>query len=279
MSYKTILNLRTAPDQGLDALTEAEALATRAEGHLDVLCIGVDHVRTAYYDATASAITVQASMEQAQETAQILRRETEAHLKGSTVPNAVEAVIARREEIGRITAHHARYCDLMVSELPYVEGAAPEIEPAIEAALFDARVPVVLLPKGSRLLDTPRQIVLAWDESLEALTTAQRALPLLKQAGLVRIVVVDPPRHGPERSDPGGRLCQLLSRHGVTCEIEILSRTLPRVSDVLLRHAQDRNADLLVMGAYGHSRFREAILGGTTRHMLEHATLPVFLAH
>ena len=83
----------------------------------------------------------------------------------------------------------------------------------------------------------------------------------------------------PERSDPGGLLCQLLVRHGVQAEVSVLARTLPRVSDVLARHVRDLDAGLLVMGAYGHSRFREAILGGATRDMLEAAEVPVFLAH
>ncbi|CUH76161.1 Universal stress protein family protein [Tritonibacter multivorans] len=278
MTYKTILATRTAPDQNHTALAQAEAIAAKAGGHLDVLCIGIDHTRTAYYDSTASAITVQHAMEQAQSVAKSLRAETNAQLKTSQVPFAVEATVARSEEIGRLVGHHARYADLMVAGLPYGPGANPEDESIVEAALFDARVPVLALPTGTTL-EPPRQVVVAWDESIEALTAAKKALPLLQQADLVRIVVVDPPRHGPERSDPGGRLCQLLVRHGISCEIDILSRTLPRISDVLLRHVQDCDANLLVMGAYGHSRFREAILGGTTRSMLEHATLPVFLAH
>jgi nucleotide-binding universal stress UspA family protein len=65
----------------------------------------------------------------------------------------------------------------------------------------------------------------------------------------------------------------------VRAEVTVLAKTLPRVSDVLIRHLRDANADLLVMGAYGHSRFREAILGGATRDMLEKAEVPVFLAH
>jgi nucleotide-binding universal stress UspA family protein len=95
----------------------------------------------------------------------------------------------------------------------------------------------------------------------------------------VQIVVIDPPAYGPERSDPGGLLCQFLVRHGVRAEVVVLAKALPRVSDVLARHIRDANADLLVMGAYGHSRFREAILGGATRDMLEKAEVPVFLAH
>jgi len=74
-------------------------------------------------------------------------------------------------------------------------------------------------------------------------------------------------------------LSQYLARHEVRVEIDVLSKTLPRISDVLMRHAVDVSADLMVMGAYGHSRFREAIFGGATRAMLEHATLPVLMAH
>ena len=62
-------------------------------------------------------------------------------------------------------------------------------------------------------------------------------------------------------------------------EISVLARTMPRVSEVLNRHVIDRDADMVVMGAYGHSRFREAILGGATRHMLEMAKVPVLMAH
>ena len=74
-------------------------------------------------------------------------------------------------------------------------------------------------------------------------------------------------------------LCQMLVRHKVHADVAVLARTQSRVSDVLARHAADLNADMLVMGAYGHSRFREAILGGATRNMLEQAEVPVFMAH
>jgi nucleotide-binding universal stress UspA family protein len=71
----------------------------------------------------------------------------------------------------------------------------------------------------------------------------------------------------------------MLSRHGVRAEVSVLAKTMPRVCDILTRHARDIDADLLVMGAYGHSRFRESILGGATRNMLEMAQIPVFMAH
>jgi nucleotide-binding universal stress UspA family protein len=102
-------------------------------------------------------------------------------------------------------------------------------------------------------------------------------LPVLARASQVEIVVVDPPRHGPDRSDPGGRLAQMLARHGIRADIRILARTMPQISDVLARQVEDSGADLLVMGAYGHSRLREAILGGATRNTLEKSKVPVLM--
>jgi nucleotide-binding universal stress UspA family protein len=149
----------------------------------------------------------------------------------------------------------------------------------IEAALFEGQAPVLMVPDQTHQITAPQKIALAWNESAEALNAARAALPLLQAAQEVHVVVIDPPVHGPNRSDPGGQLSQYLARHGVRCEIDVLSKTMPRVSDILLRHAKDLGADLVVMGAYGHSRFREAILGGATRYMLEQSEIPVFMAH
>jgi nucleotide-binding universal stress UspA family protein len=105
------------------------------------------------------------------------------------------------------------------------------------------------------------------------------ALPILKESEVVNIAIINPPTHAPDRSDPGGALSQMLSRHGVHAEVAVLAKSLPRISDVIARHVSDQNADLLVMGAYGHSRFRESILGGATRNMLKMAETPVLMAH
>ena len=145
--------------------------------------------------------------------------------------------------------------------------------------MFEGRAPVLVVPDDATLSGQPKTVMAAWNESVEALTAMRMALPFLMSADLVRIVIIDPPQHGPERSDPGGLLSQMLARHGVTCEIDVLSKTMTRVSDVLNRHATDTGSEMIVMGAYGHSRFREAILGGATRNMLEQAKVPVFMAH
>lgn len=83
---------------------------------------------------------------------------------------------------------------------------------------------------------------------------------------------------GAERSDPGGMLATLLVRHGVKAEVSVLAKTLPRTSDVLRRHLLDKDAQLMVMGAYGRSRLHEAILDGATREKLKGCESALFLA-
>lgn len=88
--------------------------------------------------------------------------------------------------------------------------------------------------------------------------------------------MINPPSHSPERSDLGGVMS---ARHGVKADVSILAKTMPHVAEVINRHAQDHAIDLIVMGAYGHSRFREAMIGGATSDMLETARVPILMAH
>jgi nucleotide-binding universal stress UspA family protein len=241
--------------------------------------MGLDRTQTGFYYAGANAMILQETITRAQEEA----REVEAHVKkilrASDVRWSLDSGVAQLADMGRHVAQRARFSDLAILPQPYGDKRGVELEPILESAMFDGTAPVLMVPAGGPVLTAPKRILLAWNESDEALVAARMALPMLMQADTVRIVVVNPPAHSPTRSDPGGLLSQFLARHGVNCEIDVLAKALPRVSDVLMRHAMDTEADLIVMGAYGHSRFREAILGGATSNMLENAKIPVFLAH
>ena len=183
--------------------------------------------------------------------------------------------------LGRVVANAAAFVDLVVQARPYGHGQGQEAEAVVEAALFQARAPVLILPDrvDQDRIAAPGRILLAWNQSAEALTAAKRALPLLQAAAKLDATVIDPAPHGPERSDPGGPLCQFLVRHGVKAEVTVLARSRPRIADVLAQHAMDIGADMMVMGACGHSRLREAVLGGATRDVLEHTTIQVLMAH
>ena len=130
----------------------------------------------------------------------------------------------------------------------------------------------------SGLLEDEGHAVRTAANSDEALAAIRRALPLMRAAEMVEVTCIDPRSSGPERSDPGGALTQMLTRHGVHAQIAVLARTAPRISDEINRRAIEVDADMVVMGAYGHSRFRQAILGGATRNMLEKAKVPVLMA-
>jgi nucleotide-binding universal stress UspA family protein len=279
MTYKTILTVLTSKDTAETPLSQAVSLTAAFDGHTEALCLGVDRTQTGYYYAGANAMVMQETMTRAKEDASALQTYANDYLQKSGVQFSTDAGIAQIADMGRHVARLARFSDLVVLGQPYGDGKGVEAEPVVEAALFEGRTPVLVVPDDAAPVGQPKTILVAWNESIEAMTSIRKALPFLVGADLVRIVVIDPPQHGPERSDPGGMLAQMLTRHGVKCEIDVLSKTMPRVSDVLNRHATDMNADMIVMGAYGHSRFREAILGGATRNMLEKATVPIFLAH
>jgi len=279
MAYKSLLTVLSDTRYSDDPLNQIIALAGAMDAHAEALCLGVDRTQAGYYYAGANAMILQETLTRAHgEAAEVLAYANEV-LGKSGVRWSAEDGVAQLADLGRHVAHRARFSDLVILPRPYGDEKGTELEPIVEAALFDGHAPVMVLPDGYKAQTEFRQISVAWNESVEAMTAIRKALPLLRAADLVRIVVIDPPSHGPERSDPGGLLSQMLARHGVSCEIDVLAKSMNRVSDVLNRHASDNGTELIVMGAYGHSRFREAILGGATRNMLEQAHVPVLMAH
>lgn len=281
MAYKSIFTVVTSATQVPLAIAGAAKMAVENDGHLDVLALGVDRTQVGYSYVGSGAVMMQVALERAEAEARELEDAVKSALAGE-VPElraATEAAVAQLGALSDLIAQRARFADLVVLPRPYGKDQGADAEAVIEAALFDGQAPVLVLPEAGLASATPKRVVIAWNQGREALAAVRRALPLLRSAETVDITVIDPPSHGPERSDPGGMLCQMLVRHGVKAEVSVLAKTLPRVSDVLGRHVKDRNADLLVMGAYGHSRFREAILGGATRNMLEQAEVPVLMAH
>lgn len=278
MSFKSLLTFVTDAELSAAPLDYAQTIAAKLGAHLDVDCLGIDATQAGYYYGGANAVIQQDSIHHAQETAEGLEVKFRELLGRQDISWGCQSGVAQLAGLTRMVAHHARFTDLVILPKPYGEGVGPEQETILEAALFDGHAPVVVVPQQVKIKYPPKRIVVAWNQSPEALAAIRAALPLLIEADIVNIAIIDPSEHGPDRSDPGGALSQMLARHGVRAEISVLAKTLPRVADVITRHIRDLDADMLVMGAYGHSRFREAILGGATRDMLELAEVPVLMA-
>jgi nucleotide-binding universal stress UspA family protein len=279
MAYKSLMTFVTDAATIRPALDAAITLARRQDAHLDVCCLGVDHTQPGYFYAGAPAMIYQETLDRARAEAEALEKTVRERLGREDIRWGAESAVVQIGGLAGLVGLRARFSDLVIQPKPYGEGRTPDAEAVVEAALFEGKAPVLVLPEAGLPATLGRRIAVAWNQSDEALVAIRRALPMLLAADQVDIVVVDPPAQGPERSDPGGMLTQMLARHGVRAEVSVIAKTMPRVSDVLCRHAREHDADMIVMGAYGHSRFREAILGGATRHMLEIASMPVLMAH
>ncbi len=118
--------------------------------------------------------------------------------------------------------------------------------------------------------------MVGWNESRESSRAVFDALPLLQKAKLTRLVTVDVPTGG---NLPAAGIAETLDRHGVKTEITDVASDGMSVGETLLRAANDHGADLIVLGAYGHSRFSEMVFGGATRHILRNLDRPVLMSH
>jgi nucleotide-binding universal stress UspA family protein len=175
-------------------------------------------------------------------------------------------------ETGRALVTRSSLADLIVVTLPGDE--APAMAVASEVALH-ARSAVLAVPRGGGRFDPAGKVMVAWNGSNESAHALRLAMPLLRMASSVEIVTI---------SAETGRFQQLdasryLARHGIISELVDRPAESRKAADALIEAAAETGAGSIVMGAYGHTRMREAVLGGTTRDMLRRSPLPLVLAH
>jgi nucleotide-binding universal stress UspA family protein len=173
--------------------------------------------------------------------------------------------------------HVARRFDLAI--VGQAEPEDPTIEQNfVEAALFDSGGPVIIVPYIQEAPLKLDHVVVYWDGSRAAARALRDAMPFLRRAGHIEVVIVTNEygkEHQIERTDLGAHL----ARHGLKVAIKRTPYGDIDVADVLLSHAADEDVDFIVMGGYGHSRLREFVLGGVTRSMLRTMTVPVLMSH
>jgi nucleotide-binding universal stress UspA family protein len=191
----------------------------------------------------------------------------------------IEARLVDDDAAGGVTLH-ARYADIAVIGQFDPSAAVPGVMSNFaETVVLNSGRPVLVVPHAGQPHGEFTRALLAWDGGLAASRAITGALPLLKQAGTTDVLVLhtsdDADAHGEQ---PGVDLALYLARHGVRVNV-IEHRMSGDAGEALLSAAADLGADLMVMGAYGHTRFREVILGGVTRTVLQSMTVPVLMAH
>ena len=278
MAYKSIFSAITNVKNVVPELTYAAAMAKAQDAHLEVLCVGIDPTPNMYFEIGANAVVMHAGIEEAHVRTKKISDSVCTFLESSNLRWNAISTVAVSAGVGRAVAGQARFSDLAILRLPYGDAHAPEDSLVLEGLLFETDCPIIVVPDGDASA-RPEKIVVGWNQSTEAMHAIRAALPFLKAAETVHIAIIDPPETGLERSDPGGPLAVYLARHGIRCDIQVMTRQGLSVSERLAQHVTEMGAEMLVMGGYGHSRFREAVLGGATRDMLEHTKVPVFMAH
>lgn len=150
-----------------------------------------------------------------------------------------------------------------------------EWRPSVEAAVFSAGRPVLVVPSQD-IASVGENVLVGWNRSAQSARAMTAAIPILTRAGRVEIFsIATGAKEGPSAQDAA----RLLSWHGISAEVTEVSPELGPVAETVLARAQQTGVDLVVMGAYSHSRFREILLGGVTQDVLRHAAVPVFMAH
>lgn len=189
--------------------------------------------------------------------------------------------------IGEHVALHARYSDLAIlgqNDPDDLSAGGPRI---VEDVLFASGRPVLVIPwigapgqgrKGGA--DFGHNVMVAWDAGRESARAVNDAMPMLERARQVEVVAVNPDtglrHHGDE---PGADIALHLSRHDINVDVNVVEARDMGTADTILSRISDRGSDLLVMGGYGHGRMREIALGGVTRDILKHMTVPVLMSH
>ena len=175
---------------------------------------------------------------------------------------------------------HGRYADLLV--VGQADPGDPECVShglADHLALASGR-PVLVIPAAGVSGIIGENVIVAWNAKREAVRAISDAMPLLESAKRVSVVTINSESDDPENAGiPAADIGLHLARHGIETLTKSLYGAPAAIGELLLDAARDESADLLVMGAYGHARLREILLGGVTAHVLEHATIATLLAH
>ncbi|MBF9197361.1 universal stress protein [Microvirga terrestris] len=259
-------------------LEHGQALATAGQAHLIGLFTNQlpDLTIAMPMDGGAAAIQVLTELQdQALKDGDATAKRLTERLAGLQVPSELRRF---DETFGALTGKvvdHARCADLFIATRCYGEAKSPLWPDLVEAVLFGSGRALLLVPPGRRRQGPIQTVLVAWNGSREAARALREGLDFVEQAARVVVLVVDPPAD----TKPYAEVKAHLAHHNVVAEVVTADSRDRDVSDVVLEEARRISADLVIMGAYGHTRLREQVFGGATRDMLTASESPILVAH
>jgi len=277
-SLKNIAVLFDESAQGLHVLETAARMAGQQAGHL-IGITAMDQGPTSIHDgyAIGSAVAEVLALRQSAMASRVLASGQRLNSAVQRHAGSGELRIISFTESGSESALHALSCDLLVLSSPELLGTPRTWMP--ETILRRSGVPILIVPRVWADKPIARRIVVAWNGSRQSRRAIADALPLLTSAEVVKVLVVDP-ETGSELlgSSPGADMAAFLARHHVAVDVALNSSNGAPIADAIQTYAASVDADLLVIGAYSHSRVVESLVGGVTRTMFGGVNLPLFVS-
>jgi nucleotide-binding universal stress UspA family protein len=278
MSYKTILVHVNDPRRAQALLEPAVALAGRFNAHL----IGL-HVYAALpaapvalpYAKEILGSVVAAERKSTEELAAIFARMT----ANQPFVSEWRALKVPHADLAAVVMDHGRAADLIMAGQTDPEWDLSPLMDFPERLALESGRPVLVVPNVGRYPELGRNVVIAWKPGRESARAVFDALPLLQTAEKVQILEVKARGQADSALAPDTTIAASLARHGLKPTVRSTIAADISVGDEILSRLADESADLLVLGAYGHSRFREFVFGGVTRHIARHMTVPTLFSH
>jgi len=282
MPYKTILVHVDRTRHSAERIKVAAAIAVREEAHL----IGAALTGISRFVYQAGLMGDGAGFSaQLDEHLDVLRAQTRECLAGFEAAAKAAGVASFEsqlvdDEAGAGISLLARYSDLVVIGQTDRDEPAPSTLPDFpEYVVMSSGRPVLIVPYAGSFDSVGRRVLVAWDAGTSATRALTAAIPMLRRAELVQVAVFNAEPQGDTHGEqPGADIALYLARHRIKVEV-VRQKTQIDIGNALLSLATDLGSDMLVMGGYGHSRFREILMGGVTRTVLEAMTIPVIMAH
>jgi nucleotide-binding universal stress UspA family protein len=278
MDYKTILVHVDDSPQWPDRFEVAAKLAADFGAHLVGICVMPRPELPGYVRSAEIAEMIAQRSRDAEARIKASRETLIQRLAAQGLSGECRIVEGEPEDLAAV---HGRYADLLIiSQVDPGVPRADEIMRDIQSVIFASGRPLLLVPYIGKVKTLGSHVLVAWNASREATRAVTDALPLLKRAKKVTVMVVRPRGDAKAHGDvPGADIAAYLARHGVKVEVSAEEGEGIEVGELILSRVADLNVDLVVMGAYSHSRLRELILGGATRTILESMTVPVLMSH
>lgn len=289
MALKDLMVLLDTTEQSKERLDLAAMLALRHGAHVRGVCLAetIRPVEPLVLSADAyafgsgiAAFVAQVKEERARQIAPI-----EASFQSRLARDGLSGAFVFAEGAPvPVALAHARRADLVIAGQSDPEGGKdqPSVNP-VEEILIGAGRPLLLVPRYGNFPACGETVLVGWTDTREAARAVHDALPILAAARAVTVLTVDTREGGGEETERGlessAPIAGHLARHGVPATVAQTVAGDLSPADVLLDYASDIGADLIVVGGYGHSRLREMTLGGVTRSLLQHMTVPVLFSH